>query len=576
MSIKSKYIFLLTLLYGVGILFFVPQIAQAATLSVVPASASGNYTVGQVFSVSVLVSTVSSDPLNAVSGVVSFPANILQVVSIDKSNSIIDFWIGDPSYSNSEGTISFEGGSYNPGFSGAGGKVVTILFKAKTAGVATLSFLSSSILANDGRGTNILDKANPTTITVTVSQIVPINTADTVGSQALSVHSSTHPDSTKWYSAQEANVSWKLPKGATAVRTKLDQSPSSIPSVMYSPPVLEKDVELTKDGIWYFHVQARDDNGWGSVTHFKIQIDTTPPNPFNVTFPHGSTTDDPRPVILFNTTDDLSGIGYYDVSVGGANAVRVDHDLVKSNPYVVPDQDHGERAVKVVAYDKAGNATFATSSFMVSSMQQPIFDKIQDTINEGDSLQFSGTVDPKTTLTIFIKDRQGNELSQSIIAGAVTGRFLLVWSKYLPSGVYVMTAQVTDDRGAKSILTPEQIITVRSPVLTRVGVPILNYVTFLVIILGSIAGVIAWLFYLAHLLRKFRRRLDTRLKKADEDIRGDFKKFAKVLSTHVKALEKASTKRILTNEESKLVTALQEALKEMEDEVEKDVREIGE
>lgn len=572
---KSKHLFLLAIFSILGLqVFLCSNVIQAATLSVVPSSASGSYTTGQVFSVSVLVSTIGSDPLNAVSGVVSFPANILQVVSVDKSNSIVDFWIGEPSFSNSEGTVSFEGGSYNPGFSGAGGKVINILFKAKTTGSATISFLSSSILANDGRGTNILDTANATTIAIASGQETSVETADTVASQSLVVYSATHPDSTKWYAAKKANISWKVPKGTNAVRTKLDQNPSTVPSVLYSPAILEKEVELTDDGVWYFHVQARDNSGWGPVTHFKIQIDTTPPNQFSVTFPHGSATDDPRPVILFNTTDDLSGIDYYDVAIGGANAVRVNHNLVDSNPYAVPDQDPGKRDIKVVAYDRAGNSTFATTSFVVSELQPPSFDEIPKTLTEGDSLQFNGTTYPKATVTIFLKDEKGETMSQSVLAGPVSGRFLIVWNKYLSRGTYIMTSQVVDERGAKSLLTPEETITVQMPALSRIGVPILNYVTFLIIVIGSVAGIIAWSWYLLHQLRKFRRKLNSKIKKVDEHVHADFKRLIKKLSTHIKELEKASSKRSLTPEENRCITAFQEEIENAEREIEDDIRKI--
>ncbi len=83
------------------------DIAHAANLSVVPAGASGSYSVGQVFSVSVFVSTADGESMNAVSGTLSYPANLLQVVSLDKTASIVDFWIGDPSYANGIGQVQF-------------------------------------------------------------------------------------------------------------------------------------------------------------------------------------------------------------------------------------------------------------------------------------------------------------------------------------------------------------------------------------------------------------------------------------------------------------------------------------
>ncbi len=551
------------------------SVSHAATLSIVPSGTAGSYAAGQLFSVQVSVSTVSDEPLNAVSGVISFPTSLLQVVSVDTSGGIVDFWIGNPAYSNAEGTINFEGGIYNPGFSGAGGKVLSVLFKAKSAGPAVLSFISSSVLANDGRGTNILDSASPVTVSIGATQTPPVTTAEAVGNHSLLVYSSTHPNPTAWYSATKAHVSWKLPKGATAVRTKLDQNPFTVPSVLYSPPVSEKELSLTQDGVWYFHVQAQDNVGWGPVTHFKMQVDTRPPEPFTVKFPHGASTDDPRPIILFNTTDKLSGIDYYDVTVGGAHSVRVNTDIVDSNPYSLPDQDPGERAVKVVAYDRAGNAAIATSSFMVSGLLVPEFDEVTESLVEGDNLQFVGSTYSKAKVTVFLKDEDGNVTEQSTMSG-VTGRFLIVWKKNLVRGTYVMTSQVTDERGAKSVLTEERFIEVRSPALSRIGIPILNYVTFLVLIIGSLGAILVWSWYVIHHVRKFKKKLGGKVKRTEERVHADFKKLSKIVSTQVKILEKVSAKRALTSEETALVETFREALSDAEESIEKGIREMAE
>lgn len=94
--------------------------------------------------------------LNAVSGVVSFPKDKLEVASVSKQKSIITFWVQGPSFLNNAGTISFEGIVFNPGYRGERGEIVTINFKVKKEGEATLKFSSGSALANDGLGTNIL------------------------------------------------------------------------------------------------------------------------------------------------------------------------------------------------------------------------------------------------------------------------------------------------------------------------------------------------------------------------------------------------------------------------------------
>src|SRR3989344_517465 len=130
-----------------------PLSARAATLNFSPPS--GSYNVGSTFSVNVTVESVGQ-AMNAVSGVVSFPWDKLEVVSISKQGSILSLWPAEPSFSNSAGTINFEGIVLNPGYTGASGKILTITFRVRNSGTANVSFSSGSVLANDGTGANIL------------------------------------------------------------------------------------------------------------------------------------------------------------------------------------------------------------------------------------------------------------------------------------------------------------------------------------------------------------------------------------------------------------------------------------
>lgn len=567
----KKILFLIIIYF---LVIFPVSKLYAATLSVVPASASGSYSVGQVFSVPVLVSTVGGDPLNAVSGVISFPTNILQVLSIDKTGSMINFWISEPSYSNSEGTINFEGGSYNPGFSGSGGKVINILFKAKKTGSATLSFISSSVLANDGLGTNILDSANPTTITISAGATNP-DEIPTSPDKALLVNSSTHPVQDKWYSSNKAIVSWKLSKGITAIRTKFDQNTSSLPSVLYSPPVLEKTLDITKDGVWYFHIQANDGDNWGSISHFKIQSDSTPPNDFTITFPD-KISKDYSLLALFDTTDDMSGIDHYDVSISGSKPVSVSSsDISSDNPYTIPDQEPGQHTIQVIAYDKAGNSKTSSASFTVSGIEIPRLEGFKNSINEGDVLKFSGISHPGSTVFISLKDKNGVIEKQSVVSESDTGNFSLIWNKRLVKGVYYMTMQAFDQSGAKSPITKEIMITVKVPTINKISLSLISYTLLAAIILAILTGLVAWVLYLLHTLKIFKKKLSKKVERVDINITDNFKKVSKILYNQIRLLGNTSKKRALTKEEQQLVKVLWEVLDDLKVNIEKDIKGIN-
>lgn len=95
-----------------------------------------------------------SQSINAVSGTVVFPENLVNVSLISKEKSIIDLWTREPKAGR--GKILFEGVVLNPGFQGASGTVFSITFEAKRTGIVYLKLTEGAVLANDGMGTNVL------------------------------------------------------------------------------------------------------------------------------------------------------------------------------------------------------------------------------------------------------------------------------------------------------------------------------------------------------------------------------------------------------------------------------------
>src|SRR3989338_1928237 len=142
-------LFLLSLiLFGIS----ASQNAQAATSYFSPSS--GNFTIGNVFTVTVLVNT-EGVAINNAEAVINFPKDLLELISVTKSGSIFSLWVEEPTFSNSAGTLSFNGGVPTPGFKGTAGKIISTTFRVKKAGSASLVFSSAAVRANDGYGTNV-------------------------------------------------------------------------------------------------------------------------------------------------------------------------------------------------------------------------------------------------------------------------------------------------------------------------------------------------------------------------------------------------------------------------------------
>jgi hypothetical protein len=145
---------LLVVVSFILVLFSGIKIAQAAYFYFSPSDGTygknGNFTVG--------IFVNSGTAINAVQGAINFPTAYLEAIDVKiNSHSIVDLWVEKPSFSNAGelGNVRFEGVILNPGFSGAEGKVIDVVFRAKNEGAAELNFTDFAILANDGLGTNV-------------------------------------------------------------------------------------------------------------------------------------------------------------------------------------------------------------------------------------------------------------------------------------------------------------------------------------------------------------------------------------------------------------------------------------
>ncbi|MFM2374762.1 MAG: hypothetical protein RLZZ234_757, partial [Candidatus Parcubacteria bacterium] len=104
-----------TLMWAMGVLcaclFFVPTVSFAAETLISPAS--GTYTKGQTFTATARVNPQGKS-VNAIEAVLTFDTSKLSVVSVSKTGSIFSLWTKEPTFSNTQGTIEFGGGSPTP------------------------------------------------------------------------------------------------------------------------------------------------------------------------------------------------------------------------------------------------------------------------------------------------------------------------------------------------------------------------------------------------------------------------------------------------------------------------------
>lgn len=116
---------------------------------------SGTIAVGTEFPVKILVD--SDQPLNAYAVAFSYSGESLTLLSFDNSRSIIDIWQGQPLASEAGG-VTLHGGSLTA-WSGNGGNIITVLFRAAKEGPVTMQFGNSSAYLANGKGTKIIPQS---------------------------------------------------------------------------------------------------------------------------------------------------------------------------------------------------------------------------------------------------------------------------------------------------------------------------------------------------------------------------------------------------------------------------------
>lgn len=546
---------------------------QAANLFFSPAS--GSQKVGQVFSTSVFVSS-SDQAMNASSGTISFPSDKLEVVSISKNSSIFNLWPQEPSYSNTNGTINFEGIVLNPGFTGPAGNIISIQFKVKNTGNAGLSFSSGSILANDGLGTNILSslgKANFSLINSTSLSTPQPESYSPAANTPLAprVSSSSHSDPNQWYQSTTAKLSWPLPEGITGARLLLNKNQSSIPTITYTPAIDEKEIPNLTDGVWYFHIRLKNSAGWGAITHFRIQIDSTKPDLLEIEKISSDDFTKPRVKFAFNIHDKLSGLDRCEIRIDGQN-ISIWRDSV-DHIYETSALPPGEHTLDVKAIDSAGNFKTNSTQFSIEAIETPKITDYSRQLNSGENLIIKGKTYPQAKVNIYLK-KEGNKIENYQTTSDSSGYFIFTSEKGLNEGLYTFWLEAVDQREAKSLETEKISLVVNPSATTKT---LMSVIKVLAIIVPIIA--LTWLIiYLTLIIWKkiflLRKNLKKEIKDVESTLDTSFKDLQEDIKKSLVLLEKTSHWRQLTQEEVEIFNQLKKGLAKTKRKIKKEIRDV--
>ena len=564
--------------FGLGLIllfstsFAVPLEAGSATLFLMPSM--GTYSIGNTFSVSVKINT-GGQAINAADAILIFDSAKLEVKSISRTGSIFTLWVQEPIFSNSAGTISFAGGTQSPGFTGSSGTLVAITFKALTSGTASITFSSGSVLADDGKGTNVLSNLISGSYALTTRRIETLPPGEeyvpppTLAPSAPIISSLTHPDQNKWYSNNNPSFFWELPSGVTGVSLALNQSAYANPGPISDGLMELKEYGDVEDGVWYFHIKFKNQYGWSRITHRKVLIDTVPPNPFVIKIQKESATD-PRPILLFSTTDDLSGIEYYKVRIGEGDLFQVTEEDIKTNPYRLPLQAPGKRSIIIKALDEAENFALSSTEIQVFPIESPKILEIPKRIGLGEALEITGIALSDVTIKVFIQ-KTGQDPVVVETKSNSRGTWELLYDRVLKQGNYEVWTLAQDNRGALSYPSEIHFLEVGLPPFLKIGKIVIDYLNIMLTLIVLIVGAAAVILYTLHRINVWRGRLRRETEEVSLSVNKAFRTLRKKIRSEIEYLNKRAG---LTKREKEVRDKLQEALDTSKELIEKEIEDI--
>lgn len=438
---------------------------------------------------------------NATQATLTFPADILEVVRVDKTNSLFSFWLQEPTFSNEKGTVTFIGGSAT-GFTGKSLEALGVVFRVKGAGVANLALSDGAITASDGSGTNILTAMEgirlsfPTTQGAGPLAEVPTQIIRAPGKAAglpmkpiLSI--SLYQNSAKWYNVSVPFYAmWDLPADVADVAAVTNGNPNFSPTHSEGLFVSRR-FAAPDDGISYVHVRFKNAFGWGPTAHYRINVDTVPPEPFSVSLIAGPSAQFPHR-INYNARDALSGVDHFEIAVNNVVSTSTKND---GGYYDLPFHLFpGKNVITVKAFDAAGNSTIGSLDAEVAPIASPTIMRVNKTIYLGEGgLALTGTSLPNTNIALTVKTA-GDEMAvyQSDVAADAAGKWSATFDEPLKKGSYFVEAVARNKKGEMSYPVRSEVFSVQErPVLTMWGfdiTPTWFWALLTVILLGTFFG----------------------------------------------------------------------------------------
>ena len=125
-------------------------------------------TTGEITEVDININT--KVPINALGATITYPPDIIEIVSINKEHSFLDLWTEDTVIREDKGEVRFSGGTLRSGGLTGTSTALTLTVRAKKTGDATLAFKDVEVFGSDGQGTKVESQIRPFLYTIPVAE----------------------------------------------------------------------------------------------------------------------------------------------------------------------------------------------------------------------------------------------------------------------------------------------------------------------------------------------------------------------------------------------------------------------
>lgn len=313
-------------------------------------------------------------PVNVFSFDFTYDTERYKLIRTYSDASLITVWVTRPTEVD-QGRVSLVGGMPDA-FSGTDGFLLELEFEkledapALEEGRTPFGIENALVYTVAGSASVVRFDTSVASIIDDEDNLLPLTTDGDVPEPL--VVSSTHPEEGTWYRSREVEVSW-------AADPDHEEGDSYLYGISKTLQIYEDDLLETEatavalavpsDARWYVHVIRVRQGQQSSGTILEMDIDATPPEPFEVRKGFFLDAFERLAYIFsFAAIDELSGVSHYEVRVNEGEV-----EVLTNNPYVVTQPDAGKYIYEIVAVDRAGNRRAESATLTVRSPLSPWF-----------------------------------------------------------------------------------------------------------------------------------------------------------------------------------------------------------